>query len=282
MVFHLNLQKKDGTATKLSFEALTHPLAVKWKTLLKQMCDQGGAVYFNDRIYNLNDEWDPKKIINRINYCIDTINMYDHFIDYYIKDNHIDQQASNILHSYFEKMRGDQEAPNDFYLNAPKIIRTLIDEFNILIHRMEDLGNPGRIVVNMNSPSYELEDDDYDNFTLDWKPGDIRLGYCHKGKPIWDVFKDNDLVVGDDNIRPQYKYSSDFIPSFNSGPSANAQLAFNLWWDKNKKFLNDLGFTKDDKKTAIGYAVVGKMIGNPDDIKNEIYGSVKIISVTYD
>lgn len=43
------------------------------------------------------------------------------------------------------------------------------------------------------------------------------LNYCEVGKPLLDVFKDRDSIVGDNNIKPQRHYNADFMIKF--GPS---------------------------------------------------------------
>lgn len=268
--------------SEFSIESCDHALGHKWAMLLKQTIDKDGTVYFNDRIYNLNYYWTKERVVHELNECIHIINAWEYFIDHEIdEDKGLDQELLNILHKYFEDMRGAQEDPNEFYKNAPRKVKHTIDQYNVLIHRYEDFGNPGRIVVNMNSELIDLEPSDYQHWTLDWKPGDIRLNYCHKGKTLWDVFKDDDLYVGEENIRPQSKYSSDFIVSFNSGP-INHKDKFDRWWDLNKLRLSELGFEKDDPRNALGYAVVGRLQYHPSVIRERIFGARKILGVTYE
>jgi hypothetical protein len=278
-MFYLDLEKDNNIVT-IQFKECNHSLGQKWAAALRDHLDAGTYVAEPHRIYNLNQEWSEARIVTSLNECIDIVNNYKLVIDYRIEGT-MTQQVSNRLHHYFEVLRGENESPNQFYVDAPRDVKNAIQEYNILIHRWEDLGASGRIVVQLKDrPIFPLEDDDYLHWNLNFQPGDIRLNYCHKGKPIWDVFKDGDDVVGDDNIRPQFCYSADFSVGFNKGPGDVPQ--YHAWWEKMSPKLNQLGFYKNDPKCAVGLAVVGKIIGDPTEIKKEIYGTTKILGVRYD
>jgi hypothetical protein len=279
-VFYLDLKKGNYVAT-IKFKELDHSLSKKWAKVLKKHIDAGYPIAQPNRIYNLNNEWDELKIINQINQCIQTINNYKQFIDFKILSQQLSQTDSNILHHYFELMRGENDSPNEFYRDAPREIKKVIEEYNVLIHRWEDLGSYGRIVVHFKErPMFELDDEDYQHWTLNYEPGDIRLNYCHKGKTIWDCFKDGDDIVGDDNIRPQHRYSPDFNIIFGRGPGKTQ--AFVDWWERMSPKLNQLGFYQDDPKCAIGHAVIGKIQGDPDAVKKNILGATEILGIRYD
>jgi hypothetical protein len=279
-MFYLDL-KKDNSIVTVPFKELDHSLGKKWAKALKNHIDLGYPVAQPYRIYNLNNNWTESKIIDSINFCIDKINEYEPFIDFRLLNSTMSQEDSNILHRYFELMRGENDQPNEFYLTAPRDIKEFIEEYNVLIHRWEDLGSPGRIVVHFKErPMFDLDYEDYKFWTLGYDPGDVRLNYCHKGKPLWDVFKDGDLHVGDDNIRPQTRYSPDFNISFAKGPGITKRYLD--WWKAMGPKLNQLGFYKDDPKCAVGQAVIGKIVGNIQEIKDLINGSTEIIKVRYD
>lgn len=279
-MFYLDLNKNNEIVT-VSFKEAEHSLGQKWARALRSHIDAGYPVAQPERIYNLNNIWTREVIIEKINNCIDTINNYTPVIDFKLTDSTMTQQDSNRLHHYFEILRGENEAPNDFYLNAPDTIRYCIEEYNVLIHRWEDYGSPGRIVVHMKDrPVYLLDDSDFQHWTLNFNPGDVRLNYCHKGKPLWDVFKDGDTVVGDDNIRPQFKYSPDFNITFAKGPGITKKYLD--WWELNRSKLNAIGLYEEDARCAVGHAIIGKIIGDPIAVKDYILGATHIIGVRYD
>lgn len=282
-MFYLDLEKDNNVVT-IEFQQNGTTLGQKWSEALRDEIDKGIELPQSDRIYNLNNEWSEDRILLELNDCIDKINEYEHVIDYKLTPGYgITQDDCNFLHHYFETLRGENEQPVEFYDHAPRHIKKEIDHLNVLIHRKEDLGAPGRIVVHINDrPVYPLEDNDFDNWTLALQPGDIRLNYCHKGKTIWDVFKDGDTVVGDDNIRPQFKYCADFVLGFNNPIGSEFLQRFNEWWNTNQAQLSSLGFERHDPRCAIGHAVVGRIVGDPITIKQKIMGSTKILGVRYD
>jgi len=119
-------------------------------------------------------------------------------------------------------------------------------------------------------------DSDYQHFTLLRKFGEVYINYCEVGKPLYDVYKDGDNVVGEDNIRPLRYYSSDFTAYFHSRSNASVQKFLNgmdKWWNLNSNYLSDLGFVKDDPKNAIGNIPVAMLINNgmtPNEIIEKI------------
>ena len=82
------------------------------------------------------------------------------------------------------------------------------------------------------------------------------------GKPLLDVFKDNDEVVGDQNIRPLHYYSADFQIKF--GPDTldhvyvEREKKFWKWFDKKKHYFDTLGIVKSNK-LALGLIPVASL-----------------------
>ena len=305
-MFHLDLLKKNEKVT-INFQENETKLGQKWSKALRDEIDKGITIPQPNRIYNLNDEWSERKVCKAINKCIDIINAHDKIIDFRLK-NSMTQDDSNKLHHFFEIMRGENDEPNEYYLRSPKHVREAIEEYNVLIHRWEDLWitapdgtkhidasyrrdnakrniwQRGRIVVHISDrPMFEMEDGDWDCWTLKYNPGDIRINYCHKGKPIMDVIKDGDEVIGEDNITPQHRYSADFSLGFNYGFGhfANWTPIIDGWWKQNEQFMQKLGYTKDNPKSAIGQGVVGRIQGSAFLTKAKIFGSTKILDVRY-
>lgn len=279
-MFYLDL-KKDNNVVTIPFKESNHSLGQKWAKSLKEHIDKGYPVAQPNRIYNLNNNWSESTIIKKLNDCIDYINAYKQFIDFKITNVKMTQDDSNRLHRYFELMRGENDQPKQFYKQSPEDIKRCIEEYNVLIHRWEVLGLQGRIVVHLKDrPMFDLDDEDYQFWTLNYQPGDVRLNYCHKGKTIWDVYKDGDFHVGDDNIRPQSRYSPDFNITFGKGPGTPQQYLD--WWKVVKPKMNNLGFYQNDPKCAVGHAIIGKIEGDSGEIKNHVTGSTEILGVRYD
>jgi len=164
---------------------------------------------------------------------IDVVNNYNSNT---ITCTNIDTQEDlNFLHTFFENLRGR----TDFYNNAPDKVKTAIDDFNRLIHEceheMRDTDSPTLIVTYGGKPRLKLLKEDFENFTFQWKYGEVYINYCEVGKPLLDIFKDKDKVVGDEGVRPQSLYSADFMIKF--GPSVpddfykNRLNEFNEWYE---------------------------------------------------
>lgn len=150
-----------------------------------------------------------QKQINIVNnYRPNTINFQEEF----------NQDTLNYLHKFFEELRGHAIDGTVFFNNAPEDVKNAIIKFNVLIHECEhfirDKDNPTIVGTYKNRPRYDLEKNDYKLFTFQWKFGYVYINYCEVGKPLLDVFKDNDSIIGKDNIRPLKYYSADFMIKF--------------------------------------------------------------------
>jgi len=102
-----------------------------------------------------------------------------------------------------------------------------------------------------------------------------------EGKTILDLFKDNDTVIGDDNITPQSRYSADFNIQWGTGFSVRQLTKLKFWLNKNQNFLASLGYHPDNPKCAIGKGIIGKLVNDPEIERQRIYGATKILGVRY-
>lgn len=147
------------------------------------------------------------------------------------------QETLNYLHAFFENLRGEYSTGTPFYNLAPTKVKEAIDKFNILIHELEHYTRDSiypELVCTYHSPRYDLQEKDYEYFTFKWEFGCVYINYCEVGKPLLDVFKDNDSFVGSDNVRPLKYYKADFTIKF--GPSTSDEIynhrleQFNKWY----------------------------------------------------
>ena len=182
-----------------------------------------------------------------------------------LENDIFNQEILNYLHKFFEDLRGELNTGTDFYNSAPAHVKNAVVRFNILIHELEHLmRNPEypTIVCTFNQrPRLDLLDEDYDHFTFKWKFGHVYINYCEVGKPLLDVFKDQDKFVGIDNIRPLRYYSADFMIKF--GPDTpddvyEKRLAMFYEWYKQQPFKFE--------KLSLGLIPVAK-ISNPDIVE---------------
>jgi len=151
------------------------------------------------------------------------------------------QEDLNNLHKIFECLRGPVEEESDYYKNSDQVIKSSINNLNILIHECEHVlrygtRNPELVCTYQNRPRYKLQEQDYDLFTAKWKFGTVYINYCEVGKPLIDVYKDQDTIVGTDNVRPLEYYSADFVikfgPSISDEEYAKSTENFQNWLSK--------------------------------------------------
>lgn len=272
--------KNDLDDLTLVFETYDTPIAKKWCDELKSQMSRNSELKENNRLYHFsNSENNLEYIVGELRKRAEIINKHQFYIADTI-DASITQDTLNNLHKHFEEMRGGILSPSEYFLNAPLDVRRAIEDYNVLIHRTEDLLNASkinkprpRIVLTFKDRRrHELSEDDFDYFSLDINFGEVYINYCEVGKPLWDVFKDKDDIVGDHNIRPLKWYSADMMIYFLDGGYRGKINQFWNWFDQNSKFLNDLGFFKEDKKLAIGHIPVARLITT--DTKEEVISKI--------
>jgi virulence-associated protein VapD len=195
----------------LVFEVHKSNIAKKWFEELSKNYE----IYESERFSN----WGSSDTIYELNKRIDIINNYDNLIDVKVSSN-ITQTDLNYLHTFFENLRGEINQRTEWFQRAPENVKCALQEFNILIHSLEaelrTTNQPTCVVTFKNRPMLELTKDDMKQFTFRWITGTVYINYCHVGKTVLDVFKDNDTVSK--AVRPQTHYSADFMIKF--GPTS--------------------------------------------------------------
>lgn len=287
MLFHLHLlNEKTNQVYILDIEPYDNILGRAWSSLLKEAINSKNCwLVETDRLYHLNNEWSKENIILKMNECINIVNMYDNIIDVTL-DLDADQEMMNYLHTFFEKLRGKDEDPPAWYVNAPRKVKDAVTLFNVLIHRFEaydSMSQHAKITVGYkHRPTREMTLEEKKCFNLDLQPGEVYLKYCHKGKDILDVFKDKDEHVGEENILPQHKISSDFNINFSWKMQEKRKEEFYKWLEENKTFLKSINIDVDDPSITIGRGSVGRVLYHDmEELRKEIFGVTKIHNITY-
>lgn len=248
----------------LDFDIYKYGIAQKWAFEISKNYNLYERNRFKSWSYTPEKE---NKIIKNLNSQIDIINKhFNNIIDTKVSKD-TNQDKLNYLHKHFEILRGaiDKEAAG--FKKAPISVQYAIENLNIYIHEYEDFirsrpspqfpNHPFASIVGTfaNRPRYKLQDEDYDYFTFNWKFGEVYINYCEVGKPVLDVFKDNDNMVGKENIRPLNYYSADFMIKF--GPDTpynyfkNREKKLKSWLEKQK--------IKYSKYLAIGLIPVAQL-----------------------
>lgn len=262
MKFYVEFLNSETNDTYIiHFAVYDNEISKKWYTELKKTCEVSQIVYEPDRIYDFSrNYWNEQKIVDELNICIDSINKKEILIKEKAYSS-MDQNLLNILHHYFEILRGGVLTPGKFWLSADDAQRYFLGRYNILIHRMEsilvhkDQLCPRVVCTFCGYERKELILEDYDYFKTSLIAGEAYINYCEVGKPLYDVFRDGDKIVGDDNIRPLRYYSPDF--GFHLVDIKFSDMT--EWWKENREKLETLKFYENDKKNAIGSIPVAKV-----------------------
>ena len=277
-LIELILQKDPSRPTLSLFFALNDSsVAQRYWHLLRLMHQQPNLVSDPDRLYHFpGDHRDKTWIADRLNQVIATINHHSPGLIQESASPAMPQMVLNQLHKHFEVLRGSLVSPSEFFLSAPAPVQEALHHFNLLIHRFEDAARlaelpverrqaQARIVLGFKrNDQMALELGDYQHFTKRNVFGHWYLDYFELGKPLWDLYLDQDKVVGEDNIRPQRFMSANALIHCGATDSARAvtrKLAgFRAWWEQEAAFLEHLGFTWGDPRNAIGSIPVAKLI----------------------
>jgi hypothetical protein len=256
-----------GPDLVLDFDIYDTPLADRWYQLLCSVLAVDPTLRETDRLHDFpNSNWTESVVVDRINCCINTINLQIPFID-----NHAvlggGRQQLNVLHKHFEDLRGSVLNPSSYWQTGNTILRAAINDLNLNIHRLEDILDakdhtvpwPHIVVTFSNFQRLPLQPDDYELFTTDTQFGEVYINYCEVGKALWNVYFDGDDVLGDDNIRPLRYYSPEMVIKFYDSTQRSELPKFWAWWDANAEHLSDLGFHKDDSNLSIGAIPVARL-----------------------
>lgn len=285
-MFRVELENQ-GKIVSLLIETLNTSISNKWAASLKTTLDNKIEIRDNARIVNLNHFWTIEKITETLNDCISEINEWfkenqkEEILENFTEMN---EKQAHKLHLKYEILIGPGEEESEIYKNAPARIRKQIEQYNTNIHRWEArAGNRPYINIGFRQAHKRerLSDLDLESFTMKWKPGTVYLDYCHNGKDIVELFYDKDEIVSKNFIVPQFNYSSDFQIDFKKGPGTNKQWVneFEKWKKEKFDFFYDLGIDLNAKKSAIGCCPVGYLVGNVEKMKQEVFGSTKVLGV---
>lgn len=192
-----------------------------------------------DRVHGFNSGDNLEAAYEKLRKCVGLIQFYDDKIEW--------NDDLNKLHLYFESMMEDS-----YFLDAPSIIQNAIIQYNHLIHRIESIGSK-RIVCTFNSNErYPLDESMQERFTFDQKPGTICINYCHIGKPLYDLYHDDDYSA--ELIVPQTEWCADFTIIYRHGKHKPFDEKAQAWLDKNEY-----------EKKSWGLIEVGKVVPHGDD-----------------
>jgi hypothetical protein len=222
----------------------------KWEKLSKQTSPQdlrkslnpwrGMKSMYNKQVSRLNEtidelnSWIPVKIENKWQ-------LNDPF------------NSLNSLHIHFPKLEKEQ-------LEVEK--REQLTKFNDIIHELQVLLSSYKSDIEYiylllccdNTPFITMEDEDFKFFKPYVNFGDLTLHYCHVGRHPLELLLSNDTDCPEDQIIPQYRYSSYHTLRFFTIPDLTEKFK-NFYYTSNLSWPYKL----EDPKLAFGYINLGKL-----------------------
>jgi len=268
--FYLEIAKPEDLTNSIviEFDIKQDQLSQAWANEIKQ----NYMLYERDRFtYFPNNGKDNEYFANKLNEQIDIINSFYPDMITLRADPNMDQQTMNTMHVFFEKLRGPIEEPLEWYVHAPSEVKKAIERLNLLTHEYEygelykewnNYSNAMIVGTYDNRPRFELKDKEYNLFTYRFMFGEVYINYCVVGKPVLDVFLNQDDVVGDNNIRPQHHWSADWMIKFGE-PLPEEMISemenqFESWFTEKEQFFNSLGIERGPK-LALGQIPVANL-----------------------
>lgn len=158
-------------------------------------------IWERHRIHGLNYHWTLETLQEKLMSCVQMIRFHEDLPD---------TDDLNHLHTYFEKMMEPE-----YFNKAPSLIQKSIIEFNTLIHHIESFGSKRIVCTFKHRDRYLLEESMQERFNFNQKPGTVCINYCHVGKPLYDIYHDNDDLA--EKIVNQEAWSADFTIIYEHG-----------------------------------------------------------------
>lgn len=208
-------------------------------------------------------EW----ICGELNFHIEKVNLYltqnniDHYVDMFFDPNTVDQQQLNDIHRHFEMLNGHHHKLYQQIHDGPPSLLFSINQFNHFCHEMEGIlwsrdamHNDDRfgsmIVCLYPNVKHDIKEEYLNEFKMEnYSAGDIRMHFPQTGKQFIEAFHSQDENVPMDDIQPIKLLSGEFDLVFHD---------VDVDWDGFKKWLVEKGVDQNDKRNALGYAILGK------------------------
>lgn len=189
----------------LNFELENNPFVDKWLRCLNDVIDKNHNISEPWAIYNLNQDFIGKSVVDKLNHCIDICNKYypNHF-DQYVTD-YKDQKNLNYFHHLFFVLHDQNHNTSDEF-------NTALSTINQLIHYCETMYEPTkkiRVVWFKGDRSKKFTSDDYNLFSQKVEFGGMYHLYSDVGKTLDALALDNDTHIND--FVPNLHYSADMI-----------------------------------------------------------------------
>jgi len=316
-VVEMNLRSQTGELLPVYINVYDSSLAQKWLSALNDLLDRNLHLEKNYQFFGFADgDRNGPLLIKEINDVIDAINNSDNITytinDHFTLENSIAEDLSlnhdhfNHLHRYFEDLQGTAQNLSPYFLAANDEERWYIRQVNLLCHEFESwaLSNrkkhtapqwmrPSQLMCWINSPRFELTDEDFELFGIDTlaRPlGGVFVGVNKAvGKHHWEVFSDEgkDSRIGElttTTMRGQTLAAGDFDIEWANNPGEYEFMQKRLAEFRDWLIAN--GFDPTDKTLTIGHPQIGQVdlersfkTTNYNTIWNTLYKYLDVYSI---
>lgn len=180
------------------------------------------------------------------------------------KGSDLNRDKLNELHHEFEIRIGQVWNPGARYLSSNHLARHAIRQINHLVHEAEALREfetqrvpkPAVLASFYGAPRGFLEGDDFREFSLETRFGDVFLHYCQLGKTHLEAFNDRDDHIDVSNINGLRYYTGEFDLYLRPEMASDA---FKLMRESFDNWLRQRGFDPKDPKLALGHAKIAEL-----------------------
>ena len=187
--------------------------------------------------------------------------------------------SCNLLHRHFEELQGTAWKLSEFYKQADIKTRYAIRQLNNLCHEIEswvlsyrksildqEWIRPSQITTFLNSPRYDLHDEDFELFKqnrYDRELGGVYLHWSQVGKTLYEVFRDEGGIKMDQatcsEINHQKYYSGEFDIEWGQTINEDTFEWKKKEMDHYRSWLIMNGFDWEDPKLSLGYIKIGQV-----------------------
>ena len=188
-------------------------------------------------------------------------------------------EACNLLHRYFEDLQGTAWEISRYYKQADWDTKYAIRQLNNLCHEIEswvisyrksvvdpEWMRPSQITTFLNSPRYDLHDEDFELFKrnrYDRELGGIYLHWSQVGKTLFEVFRDEDAPKMTEalcsEINHQKFYSGEFDIEWGDTITEEKNDFKKQEIRKYRQWLEENNFDWEDPRLSLGYIKLGQV-----------------------
>jgi hypothetical protein len=271
------IETKSAGVKTLAFSPRPTPVAQKWVQCLDR-ANRESRFREDRRFYNFPNQnqqlviADIEKNIRELNHVFP--NLIPHRVDTLNP-----QESINRIHRFFADTEIDRTFVN---------VRTEVfwNDLNNALHAYESSLRSGEneklsgipeaniVVTYENNFRLDLDDKDYQSFTVAKKFGTCYLNYCQIGRHLYEMFLSQDDVARDEHILPLRYLSADTYIwlGTTTGPQSLKKREDKIqeWFEKHTERLNSLGFYWGDPKLALGWIPVADLVPEILDLESQV------------